>query len=475
MAEPAILRQLFVRIGLTQAVADTIVDDHNINSTATLTKIKPDTVSKLVKTLRHPGGGGNGHAIPFQVQQDITDVAWLLKHRVRTSCDPAIPTIGLPVLTDKLEIYRDHEEQWTEPSFLDIEITRNDWNKTFRTIEESLTNFKGVHGCPLSYTICVATAIPADPDPSTDYASIEDKIIARAPIVNAQGGFVATFCTDNTTLWKLLSVLFKDTVDWTDIKHCARTKDGRTAFLDLKSARLVAQYTNNVSAEIERRWLALSYAGPKRNWKFDDYARNHKECFLLLAELDDYQEPDEQTRVRKLIDQIVTRELDTAINMIIASPTMGTSFDESVAHIKGFIDNREDTLVLGKRSRDGRHIASVNTRHRPPNEWHAMPKDERNAIMEERKQKKRKLENGNKKDKTTPKDSGAGKKTDKKNGRTTFKELKRRIAELESKESAQTQDGNDNDDRTGGNASGNAANGNRTNPALNRGQPGDNN
>ncbi|CAJ1956174.1 unnamed protein product, partial [Cylindrotheca closterium] len=95
MAKPAILRQLFVRIGLTQAVADTIVDDHNINSTATLTKIKPDTVSKLVKTLPHPGGGGNGHAIPFQVQQDITDVAWLIKHRVRTSRDPAILTIVL--------------------------------------------------------------------------------------------------------------------------------------------------------------------------------------------------------------------------------------------------------------------------------------------------------------------------------------------------------------------------------------------
>ncbi|CAJ1941769.1 unnamed protein product [Cylindrotheca closterium] len=71
MAEPAILRQLFVRIRLTQAVADTMVDDHNINSTATLTKIKPDTVSKLVKTLRHPGGGGNGHVIPFQVQQGM--------------------------------------------------------------------------------------------------------------------------------------------------------------------------------------------------------------------------------------------------------------------------------------------------------------------------------------------------------------------------------------------------------------------
>ncbi|CAJ1933851.1 unnamed protein product [Cylindrotheca closterium] len=256
----------------------------------------------------------------------------------------------------------------------------------------------------------------------------------------------------------------KYTVDWTDIKHCARTKDGRTAFLDLKSARLGAQYTNNVSAKIERRWLALSYAGPKRNWKFDNYARNHKECFLLLAELDDYQEPDEQTRVRKVIDQIVTRELDTAVSMIIASPTMGTNFDASVAHIKGFIGN---TLVLGKHSRDGRHIASVNTTHRPPNKWLAMPKDERSAIMEERKPKKRKLENGNKKDKTTPKDSAAAKKNEKKNGRTTFKELKRRIAVLESKESARTQDGNDNND------TGNAANGNHTNPALNRGQQGD--
>ena len=103
--------------------------------------------------------------------------------------------------------------------------------------------------------------------------------------------------------------------------------------------------------------------------------------------------------MRKLIDQIVTRELDTPLNMIIASPDMVIDFDAAVAHIKGYIGNREDTLVTGKRGCDGRHIASVDTRHRAPNEWKQIPKEERDDILQERRRKKQKRESGSNKDK----------------------------------------------------------------------------
>ena len=103
--------------------------------------------------------------------------------------------------------------------------------------------------------------------------------------------------------------------------------------------------------------------------------------------------------MRKLIDQIATRELDTAINMIIASPDMVIDFDAAVAHIKGYIGNRADTLVTGKRGRDGRHIASVDARHRAPNEWKQIPKEERDEILQERRRKKQKRESGSNKEK----------------------------------------------------------------------------
>ena len=124
----------------------------------------------------------------------------------------------------------------------------------------------------------------------------------------------------------------------------------------------------------------------------------------------------------------MTIELDTAINMIIASPEMVVDFDAAVAHIKGYgdIGNREDTLVTGKRGRDGRHIASVDTRHRAPNEWKQIPK-------EERRRQKQKRESGSNKDKDA---SNGSKYQGPKKGRTTFKDLKRRIGELESKEAA---------------------------------------
>lgn len=469
MADPAILRQMFVRIGLTQAVANRLVDNNGINSISILTKLEPESIDRLVKTIRHPGANAAGHEVPFQVQQHIKDVTWLLKHRLRTSRDLDVPNINLPVLTEELEIYRTHEEQWSDPETLGVEVNRKDWTKTFRVLEEAFADYKGVHGAPLSYVIRESKAVPANPDPPTNYADIPDEIIARAPIQTTADppSDVATFKTDNTALWKLMSALFKDTVDWTDIKHCARTKNGRKAYLDLKSARLGAQHTSNISSEIEKRWLNLNYAGPKRNWKFDDYARAHKECYLHLAELEGYQEPDARTRVRKLIDQISTRELDTSINMILASSTMITDFDAAVAHIKGFLGNREDTLVSGKRGRDGRSIASVDTRHRPPNDWKQLAKEERDEILEERRRKKQKRENGDK-EKDKDKDKGSKSQQGKKKGRRdTFKELKRRIAELESKQSARDDDGNADGDDDNDNQGANTG-GNRNNPALQR-------
>ena len=415
MAEPATLKALFVRIGMTQAVADNLVDDNGINAIDILTKIKPDTIDRLIKTIRHPGAGAAGHGVPFQIQQYLKDIAWLLKHRRRTSRDLDVPHINLPILTEELEIYRQHEEQWSDPDELGVEVNRKDWTKTFCVLEEAFANYKGVHGAPLSYVIRENKHVPPNPDPSGDYADISDEVIARAPIQTAvvPPVQVATFKTDNTALWKLMSELFKDTVDWTDIKHCALTKNGPKAYIDLKKARLGDQHTSNISSELEKRWLGLNYAGPKRNWKFDDYARAHKECYLHLAELDGYQEPDARTRVRKLIDQISTRELDTSINMILASPTMITDFDAAVAHIKGFLGNREDTLVTGKRGRDGRMIASVDTRHRPPNEWKELPKDDRGQILDERRRKKQKREKGDK-----DKDASKGPKSNgKKKGR----------------------------------------------------------
>ena len=104
--------------------------------------------------------------------------------------------------------------------------------------------------------------------------------------------------------------------------------------------------------------------------------------------------------MRKLIDQIVARELDTAIIMlIIASPDMIIDFDAAVAHIKGYIENREDTVVTGKRDRDGRHITVVDTRIRAPNEWKQIPKGERDEILQERRRKKQKRESGSNKEK----------------------------------------------------------------------------
>ena len=96
---------------------------------------------------------------------------------------------------------KNHEDPDTKPSVL----TGNCF-KTQDEIREWLRCYHGTKKAPLTYVVCDETNPPDKGDnPSTNYATVEDKMIDRAPIESTPGVFNPTYKVDNKTLWDKLA------------------------------------------------------------------------------------------------------------------------------------------------------------------------------------------------------------------------------------------------------------------------------
>ena len=76
----------------------------------------------------------------------------------------------------------DTKRNHTDPDTLPM-IVSKDWPKAMEAVEEYLRQFRGVNDVPLSYVVRSALAPkPAVTDPARNYLTVDEEMIARAPI-----------------------------------------------------------------------------------------------------------------------------------------------------------------------------------------------------------------------------------------------------------------------------------------------------
>ena len=118
------------------------------------------------------------------------------------------------------------------------------------------------------------------------------------------------------------------------------------------------QYVQNQSGIIEKQFRELSWSGDKRNWNFENYATKHQHYFNLMKELEGYQEPNEGTRVRMLMDGIKTTILDSAKNTILSSDTLRTDFDGCMAQFTNFLGAMPSSVENSDQRRNASELNS---------------------------------------------------------------------------------------------------------------------
>jgi hypothetical protein len=361
MADIAATRQLFVRMGFTQAAANALTDEQGIANLDELRLLTDSECSTLCKTLRRPGGtiipaGGGGpvanpgHSVSLVAEKNLKLAVYYLKHKKRCHLNVTFPDVTAENVRELQSLY-DQEAAYEKPDAPDAAkiINTKDWVKTFEAINEHLSTVLGVRGVPLAYVVRKETD-PQD-EPDGGWPTDRDQMIARCPHFTTDGAGAFTenhtvdYKADNLEVWNILSGLTRNLGDcWTYVKAGQQRKDGRVAYLSLFDHYLGKHMVEIQANFHENRLRTNQYHGEKRRHNFHKYATEQLDSIQSLNNLRDvhgYAGVDERSAVRYLTEGIKDSSLDSCKNAILADDRLRSDFTACVGLFKDFINQRK--------------------------------------------------------------------------------------------------------------------------------------
>lgn len=386
MAAVNALRQMYIRLGFTNAMAGYIITTQGIDTIEELRNLDEAAVKGLCQALKKPGGtipnpnagapgapaeiNNPGFNVSIKAEENLKLAVYFIRHQFRVSR----PVVVGVITSDSVRALKDlkaAEEGHTEPTEKPV-INADNWPRTLDEVEEYLRNNLGQTKIPLAYIVRKEEDVPPHAgDPAADYGIVQDELIARAPHRDAAGNRTELYNNDNHRVWTLLVGLCRSHLCWTYIKGFARARDGRAAFLMLRSHYLGINNVNGLASKAENAFYRLMYSKETKRFNFETYVSGHKEQHQILEELEieyDYKGMDEGTKVRHLIAGIKTDKLDTIKGQILGDPSLQRDFDGCVNLFKAFLEqvtnDRSQTFNVSRVATTGEGGNRKTTVHR---------------------------------------------------------------------------------------------------------------
>ena len=314
MADRAASKTMLGLLGFSEEAANKIYDVQGVNAISEWKEMDDEAITTLCKVLRRPGGtaaGGGadpGVMVSARAETNLKLAVFFMKHQERVSRGVQWSDVTLSEIR-KLSRQREMEDKTSDSGTADTpKVDPKDWSKTMESLVEYLATFRGVTGVPLSYVVR-KELIPktAASDPPTNYNTLDEEMIARAPIMatanaSEDGPFVDTFIIDRVKVWEKLSVLMISAEAWTYFKIGRKSKDGRKAFLAVDGHYLGPNNVDHLARSAERKLHNLAYRSERKGWNFEKYVTAHKEQHTILQGLEEhgYKGIDERSKVRSL-------------------------------------------------------------------------------------------------------------------------------------------------------------------------------
>jgi hypothetical protein len=321
---------------------------------------------------------------------------YYLKHMERVQRKPVRNAINLVLVRS----YRDQQRHEVGFKKTDEEPESNYkyWPRTLEKIREYLASQYGVTGATLYYVVRAEIAVkPEEEDPPDNYETVDQEITARAPHTGRP------FVNYRRTFWDIMSNICGKHSCFFYIKPALRTQNGRDAYMILFEHFLGPNNVGNMSSEAETKLTSTLYNGEKKRFTWETYVRIHTEQHSVLNGLKDYGYAgiDDSSKVRHLIKEIKTTELDVCKAQVMASPSLRDDFAATVELYSTFIkqlkvENPQLNVSevsfaggkAGKNSYGKRHStgisnvsnANVDDRFFHKHEYNALAPDQKNTL-----------------------------------------------------------------------------------------------
>jgi hypothetical protein len=96
-------------------------------------------------------------------------------------------------------------------------------------------------------------------DPVGGYATPQDELIARAPIRDNSGAYIATYLTDRAKVWEKISSITRAHNCWSYVRPAQHLRDGCMAFFGLRGHYLGVNNVDNMSTMAEMKLTTTLY------------------------------------------------------------------------------------------------------------------------------------------------------------------------------------------------------------------------
>ena len=356
MADLPALRAALTRMGFSAASAQHVTDQQELNTLDEFGLLDDDEVVNSCKVVRRPGGTipnpdagdpGQPNDIPnpglnvtLRAENNLKLMCYFVRFKHRTSRDVAPAEITL----NSVQQYRAHKEWEDKHEDVDApEINTKDWPRTIDSVEEHLRGCLGATKIPLACVIREDQGVPAA-DPANGCASLQDELIARAPIQDPDPNIEHTpaHLADRSRVWELVSDLTREMDCWTHVRPAQRTRDGRMAFHGLKQHYLGANMVDNMSARLEHKLRTATCSGEKRRWNFEKHVKTQEDQFAIAKSLEalGHAGIDDRSKVRHLTTGIKTAALDSVKTRIMSDATLRNDCQACVNLFQDFIQQR---------------------------------------------------------------------------------------------------------------------------------------
>ena len=354
-------KQVLQRIGFSPEAAQAIVRDHGYDTAEKLSRLKPDNVDILMKTIRAPGGERDdgtrdpGISVPHSAHRAMISLCFILFHRVRCDLRPSLNMINNNNIYT-MELQRKREE------LHDNDLYRKDrprWDsvdpeQSLINIRDYFESLRGTNKAPCSYMLR-PHIVPLVHKNQT-YGFFEDpdkKMIERCPIIPIEqhgiyhGGTDAElleemhdlrspeYAVDSAMCYAELKLIVEKTPAEICINKFRKTRDVRAAFKKLQTTFLGPGFTQRRAGQLEEELRNLKYKGEYKTNNFQSYVARHEKIYQQMQNLknDGYAGIDPGTRVRYFLGGIDEPALRTAVQICESQDRYSIDFQACASYL----------------------------------------------------------------------------------------------------------------------------------------------
>ena len=393
--------------------ANAIIDE-GISSMDDFADFDKEDMVTLCTSVRKPGGtipdpanatrtiANPGHSIPSMCESRLILAAYGASLYTLINRLPITANSLSRNRLKQFKLHRDMVENHTSPEDLP-EISKNfGIMKFLDQFPAFLREVNGVQGVPLSYVI----RTNATPPPvlnnlinnvpwSDGHASLAEELIEYVPHSGP------SFDDDNAAVFRMIQEVIKTTQHISSITRFQRNRDGRGAFLALQLHNMGNSKWDKVIENAEIMVNQKVWNGRNARYPLKFHITKHREAqndFQRASQNVTYVPPDENTRVRRLLNSIQCNDsaVISAKTAILADPVKRGDFEQAsdfllLAAPSGKVDGGSNHRISAlKRKKAGKGASDeVEDRYYKRHEYVKLSSEQKLALKKMRKGKKK--------------------------------------------------------------------------------------